>query len=262
VSGRGDAARLVGVSDSPETAERPRRVGPPGWVFAVVPFLLVGLLVAVVAIAARSSSDDDDAADDVAGPAAELPAVTAAASELIGSLPPAGQRAGALGARAGEIAAGLVTISDELEFAARFDRLPPAEAKLLGRSLGAIQRELSPSGIGGPRGDGDRHDDTVFALELVWAAAPILDPDADPSTQALNVLPAAVPLADDGDAIVAALIGGDYARAAELLDPVLSDAGAAEIVSGLAGDISDRVGALNDPARLREFQTAYNLQIP
>ncbi len=198
----------------------------------------------------------------MSGPAAELPAVTEAATELIGSVPPAAERAGALGARAGEIGAGLVAISDELEFAERFDRLPPAEAKLLGRSLGAIQRELSPSGIGGPRGDGDRHDDTVFALELVWAAAPILDPDADPAIQALNVLPAAVPLADDGDAIVAAVIAGDYEQAAELLDPVLSDAGAAEIVSGLAGDISDRVGALNDATRLREFQTAYNLQLP
>ena len=249
------------MSDVPEPAEPPRRVAVPGWVFAVVPFLLVGLLVAVVAIAVRSS-DDDDAAGDVSGPAAELPAVTQAATELIGAVPPAAERAGALGARAGEIGAGLVAISDELEFAERFDRLPPAEAKLLGRSLGAIQRELSPSGIGGPRGDGDRHDDTVFALELVWAAAPILDPEADPAIQALNVLPAAVPLADDGDAIVAAVTAGDYEQAAELLDPVLSDAGAAEIVSGLAGDISDRVGALNDATRLREFQTAYNLQLP
>ena len=242
-------------------AESPRRGVVPGWVFAVVPFLLVGLLVAVVAIAVRSSSDDDGA-EDVSGPAAGLPAVTEAATELIGSVPPVGERAGALGARAGAIGAGLVAISDELEFAERFDRLPPAEAKLLGRSLGAIQRELSPSGIGGPRRDGDRHDDTVFALELVWAAAPILDPDADPAAQALNVLPAAVPLADDGDAIVAAVIGRDYEQAAELLGPVLSEAGAAEIVSGLAGDISDRVGALNDATRLREFQTAYNLQLP
>jgi hypothetical protein len=255
------AARLPGVTSPPESTA-PRRGGVPGWVFVVVPFVLVGLLVGIIAAVVRSSGEEDDGGAEVSGPAADLPSVTAAATELLGAVPPPAERASALGARAGEIGAGLVEIADELEFAEQFDRLPPAGAKLLGRSLGAIQRELSPSDIGGPRHGDDRHGDTVFALELAWAAAPILDPAADPSTQALNVLPAAVPLADEGDEIVAAVVAGDHERAAELLDPVLSEAGAAEVVSGLAGDISDRVGALNDDTRLREFQTAYNLEIP
>jgi len=229
------------------------------WVFVVVPALVVGLIVAVVALAARPSDDADRPQLD--GPAAELPAVTAAATALLGTAPRPHERAAVIGARVGEIGYGLVTIGDELDFAAEFDRLPAAEAKRLGHLVGAIQRELSPSALGGPRGDGDRHDDTVFALQLVWAAAPVLDPETDAATQALNVLPAAVPLAESGDAIVAAVTAGDMERAADLLAPVLSEAGAAEIVSGLAGDLSDRLGERND-GRLAEFQDAYNLELP
>jgi hypothetical protein len=229
--------------------------------FAVIPALVVGLLVAVVAIGARSGSSDDDD-EDLDGPAAELPAVVEAARQLVGSVPPIEERAAAIGARAGDIAVGLVEVSDELDFAEQFDRLPPAEAKLLGRSLGAIQRELSPGDVGGPRDESDRRADTAFALALVWAAAPVLDPGADPVDQAYNVLPASVPLVAAGDDIAAAVAAGDFDQAAELLEPVLSETGAAEIVSGLAGEISDRVGARNDDVRLREFQKAYNLQIP
>jgi hypothetical protein len=231
-------------------------------VFAVVPALVVGLLVAVVAIAVRSDNSDDQGEEGVDRPAPELPAVVEAAEQLIGRVPPADERASAVGARAGEIAVGLVEISDELDFAERFDRLPPAEAEALGESLGAIQRQLSPGAVGGPRGEDDRRPDTLFALELVWAAAPVLDPEADPLTQAYNVLPASVPLADNGDDIAAAVGAGDFELAADLLEPVLSEAGAAEIISGLAGDISDRVGALNTDTRLRAFQDAYNLEIP
>lgn len=90
----------------------------------------------------------------------------------------------------------------------------------------------------------------------------MLDPAADPIVQAYNVLPASVPLAANGDDIAAAVAAQDFELAVDLLDPVLSEAGAAEIVSGLAGDISDRVGDRNDDARLRAFQDAYNLEIP
>jgi hypothetical protein len=233
----------------------------PGWVFAVVPALVVGLLVGIVAIAARSGSDDD-AEPGLDAVAAELPAVVEAADVLIGAVPPADERAGAIGRRAGEVAGGLVDISDELEFAAEFDRLPAAGAEVLGESLGAIQRQLSPEEVGGPRGDDDRGPDTRFALELVWSAAPVLDPVADPIQQAYNVLPASVPLAENGDDIAAAVAAGDFDHAADLLEPILSEAGAAEVISGLAGDISDRVGARNDDTRLRAFQDAYNLEIP
>lgn len=248
------------TDEGPGPQRRGRARGGGTWVFVVGPALIVGLIVAAVAIATRPA--DDDGAERLGGPAAELPAVVEAAAALFGAAPPPAERAEAIGRRTGEIGLGLVEIDDETDFAARFDRLPPAEAKLLGQLLGAIQRELSPTAIGGPRGDGDRSDDMAFAVELVWAAAPVLDAAAPPEQQALNVLPASVPLADDGDAIVAAVVAADYAGAAALLDPVLSEAGAAEIVSGLAGDISDRVGQRNDDVRLREFQDAYNLQIP
>jgi len=231
----------------------------PTWVFVVVPAVVVGLLVGIVAVAARSGSDDDGP-ERLGGPAAELPAVAEAVASLLGNTPDS-EVAGALGQRAGEIAIGLVEVNDDIEFVEQFDRLPDDEARLLGRSLGSIQRELSPSGIGGPRGGDDRGADTVFALELVWAAAQVLDPAADPTVQAFNVLPASVPLAENGDDIAAAVVAGDMVRADELLQPVLSEAGAAEVVSGLAGDISDRLGERNDD-RLAEFQDAYNLQIP
>ncbi len=240
----------------------PRGGGVPGWVFAVVPAVVVGLLVAVVGIAVRSGDSDEPREEGVDRPAPELPAVVEAAELLIGRVPPVPERAAAVGARAGEIARGLVDLSDDLEFAQRFDRLPPAEAELLGEALGAIQRQLSPRAVGGPRGGDDRRPDMTFALQLVWAAAPVLDPDAAPLIQAYNVLPASVPLADNGDEIAAAVAAGAFERAAELLEPVLSEAGAAEIISGLAGDISDRVGARNDDTRLRAFQDAYNREIP
>jgi len=237
------------------------RRGPrvPTWVYLVVPGLVVALIVGAVAVGVRSGLDDDDI-EQLDGPAAALPAVAEASTELLGSTPDAGV-VGALGRRAGEIAVGLVELNDEREFAAEFDRLPDDEARLLGRTLGSIQREVSPSGIGGPRGGDDRESDTVFALELVWSAAGVLDAEASPTQQAFNVLPAAVPLADNGEDIANAVVAEDFERAAELLGPVLSEAGAAEVVSGLAGDISDRLGERNDD-RLDEFQESYNLQLP
>ena len=237
------------------------RRGPlvPTWVFVLVPGLVVALIVGAVAVSVRSG-DDEGGTERLDGPAAALPAVAEASTELLGSVPDSGV-AGALGGRAGEIAVGLVELNDEREFIAEFDRLPDDEARLLGRTLGSIQREVSPSGIGGPRGGDDRELDTVFALELVWTAAGVLDATASPTHQAFNVLPAAVPLADNGEEIAAAVVAEDFERAAELLGPVLSEAGAAEVVSGLAGDISDRLGERNDD-RLEEFREAYTLQLP
>ncbi|MFV0306162.1 MAG: hypothetical protein ACK5OX_00275 [Desertimonas sp.] len=243
----------------------PVRAKPPrsgcSWVFVVIPAFVVATIVIIVGAAARSGQDDDRPGARIPGPAAELPAVSEALTTLVGEVPTIDRRAATLGERAGVIAVGLVEIDDEVEFAAQFDRLPDPEAEALGEALGAVQRELSPEQLGGPRRGGDRVDDMAFALAVIWAAAPVLDPAATPETQALNVLPASVPLADDGDGIVAAVIAGDMATAAELLDPVLSEAGAAELISGLAGDISDRVGD-EDRDRLAAFQEAYNLELP
>lgn len=257
-----DSSATAAPPLDPELASR-RGCGCGSWIFVVVPAVIVGLLVAAVAIGARSDSDDEDGPGaQIEGPAAELPAVSSALTALVGDVAPPADRARALGARAGEIGRGLVDIGDDVEFAGQFDRLPAESAELLGESLGAVQRELSPDALGGPRRDGNRIEDMVFALEVVWAAAPVLDPTAEPQVQALNVLPAAVPLAETGDEIVAAVVAGDMESAAVLLDPVLSEAGAVEVVSGLAGDISDRVGELNDDDRLDAFREAYNLELP
>lgn len=245
---------------SPPSASGGRRGRGCGtWAFVVVPALVVGLLVLVVALAARPDGDDTPR---LSGPAAELPAVIEATTTLLGADPGRDGRADALGERIGTIGRALAEENDETAFVAEFDRFPPDEAKLIGRLLGSIQRELSPSSVGGPRAGDERAADTQFALQLVMAAAPELEPGADAETHARNVLPAVISSIDEGDEIVAAVAASDVATAAELLEPVLSEAGAAEIVSGLAGDISDRVGERNDRVRLREFQTAYNLQIP
>ena len=62
-------------------------------------------------------------------------------------------------------------------FAAEFDRLPDAEARLLGRTLGAIQAQLSPTAVDGARDDDDRAPDIVFALQLARAVVQAADPD-------------------------------------------------------------------------------------
>lgn len=232
-----------------------------GCLFAIVPAVLVGVLVAVAAIVVRDDQAEDGPGARIEGPAAELPAVGEALTVLADRVPAPDERAEALGVAVGEIGRALIETDDELAFAESFDVLPVDGAELLGEALGAVQREVSPGELGGPRRGGDRTADMAFALELVWAAAPVLDPDSSPDEQALNVLPAAVPLADTGDAIVAAVVAADFDEAAELLDPVLSDAGAAEIVSGLAGDLSDRIGPRDDD-RLDAFQDAYNLELP
>lgn len=261
-----DEDRLAAAEDDDQGAGRARHAGTrvPGWVFFVVPLLLVGGIVGAIAVAARSDTDEGGV-EPISGPAADLPSVAAALDELA----PAPDEpadvddpATLIGLRVGAFGTGLVEVGDRNEFTREYGLLPDDGAEELGEALGALQRELSPTALGGPRGGDERHGDTVFALRLVWPAAQALDPSASPEQQALNVLPAAVPLADTGDEIVAAVVAGDMETAAELLEPVLSDAGAAEVVSGLAGDLSDRLGNRNEPDRLEAFQEAYNLELP
>ena len=128
------AAAKLGAELRGMTATRRRRRvarrGVPGWLFVVVPLVLSAALVGGISIAVRSSSDDGDSTPDLSGPAAELPAVTDAATELLGTPPPAAAMAAALGTAYGEVTVGLGTITDEVQFAERFERLPDAEAKL------------------------------------------------------------------------------------------------------------------------------------
>ena len=82
-----------------------------------------------------------------------MPAVVAAAQDLFGTVPP--PRPSCPPSSAGPTARSRWAFSelgeeaDDLDFAARFDRLPDAEARLLGRTLGAIQTQLSPTEVDG-----------------------------------------------------------------------------------------------------------------
>ena len=224
---------------------------------------LSALIVGAIAVAVRGGSDEGEG-DAISGPAAGLPAVVGAAEELIGSVPPADSVATELGRRYGEITAALAEVDDEVAFAAEFDRLPDAEARLAGRTLGEIQSELSPTAVDGSRGDADRAPDIVFALEMARAAVQTTDPDASARDQALAVLPFAVQDLVGFDEIADTFASGDLVALATRIDTgesgetgeggALTEAGAAEVVSSVANLVSERIpeGELRD-----EFLNGY-----
>ena len=244
------------------STEQPRRP-LPFWVFAVVPLVLAALLVGGVSIAVRSSADNDDEAEDISGPAAELPAVVEAAAEL-----GAAADGVALGERYGTITAAYATLTDDVDFAARFDRLPDAEARLLGRTLGAIQAQLSPTAVGGAREDGDRGPDIVYALELARGTVRALDPSLSPRDQALAALPFAVQDLEGFDGLAEQFTTGDLTALAATIDATasgetgetgaLTEAGAAELVSSVAFLIRQRLP--EEYAAL--FDEAYQAALP
>jgi len=245
--------------------EQPVRRPVPGWLFVVVPMTVAALLVGGVAIAVRSS--DDGGAEDISGPAAELPAVIDAAEQLRTTPDPA-----ALGAAYGEVVRGYSEITDELDFAAAFDRLPDAEAELLGRTLGAIQGQLSPAAIGGARDEDDRRPDIVYALALARGMIQALDPGAAARDQALAVLPFSVQDLVGFDEIAELFASGDLTTLATRIDTgesgesgergVLSDAGAAELISSVAFLIGQRLPATQDDDFATLFTDAYNGALP
>ena len=243
---RGRAARLM--------ADPPRR-GLPGWVWVVVPMTVSALLFGALAVAVRSDGDDGDG-ESIAGPAEEIPAVVGAADELLGTVPPPASIAEELGTRYGEVTVGFGELQDELDFAAEFDRLPDAEARLLGRTLGAIQAQLSPTDVGGARTGDDRQADILFALRLARSTIEAIDPDGTPREQALAILPFAVQDLTGFDEIAAMFADGDLDALAARIDGALSDAGAAELVSSVANAVSERLPATDDDLS-SEFLDAY-----
>lgn len=240
-----------------EQPRSPKRV--PTWLFVVVPMVLAGGLVAAVSIAVRSGNDDGTTTQDVSGPAATLPAVTDAARQLLPTVPAQSEMAAELGRAYGEVTAGLATITDEVQFAQRFRRLPDAEAKLLGRTLGAIQAQLTPQSAGGPRGERDRSADILFALSMARATVQATDPDATARDQALAVLPFSVQDLEGFDSLAATFAAGDMAALAPRIDGALSDAGAAELVSSIAYLIGQRIPAGD---LVTAFNDAYNAELP
>ena len=192
------------------------------------------------------SGGDDDGAEDISGPAAELPAVVDAAEQLRTTTD-----AVTLGGQYGTITAAYATLDDDVEFAAEFDRLPDAEAEVLGRTLGAIQNQLSPTADRRRphgRGPGARH---RLRPRLARGTVQALDPAASPRDQALAVLPFAVQDLVGFDALAEQFASGDLTALAATIDATesgesgatgaLTDAGAAEIVSSIAFLIRQRL---------------------
>jgi hypothetical protein len=249
-----------------EQRAEPARRRVPGWLFVVVPMLFAALLVGGVSIAVRSSGDDEGG-EDISGPAAELPAVVDAAAQLRTTAD-----AVTLGRQYGTIAAAYATLEDDVEFAAEFDRLPDAEAELLGRTLGGIQNQLSPTAIGGARTDEDRAPDIVYALGLARGAVQALDPDASARDQALAVLPFAVQDLVGFDALAEQFAGGDLRALAATIDATqsgesgttgaLTEAGAAEVVSSIAFLLRQRLPVDGDTDYAALFDAAYQQALP
>ncbi len=230
------------------------RRGLPGWVWVVVPMVVSALLFGALAVAVRGGGDSDG--ESIAGPAEELPAVVGAADELLGTVPLPASIAEELGTRYGEVTVGFGEFEDELDFVAEFDRLPDAEARLLGRTLGAIQAQLSPTGVGGARTGDDRQADILFALRLGRSTIEAIDPDGTPREQALAILPFAVQDLTGFDEIAAMFADGDLDALSARIDDALSDAGAAELVSSVANAVSERLPATDDDLS-SEFLDAY-----
>ena len=231
---------IDGPAPGPGGGPPRRRV--PGWVWVVVPMVLSALVFGALTVAVRSSGDDED--DAISGPAGQLPAVVAAAQDLLGTVPPEAQLPTELGAAYGEVTLGFSELGDEgddLAFAERFDRLPDAEARLLGRTLGEIQTQLSPTEVDGARGDDDRAPDVLFALQLARAMGQTLAPDGTARDQALEMLPFSVQDLTGFDEIADTFAAGDLVVLAQRIDAALSDAGAAELVSSVANAVSQRL---------------------
>jgi len=229
-------------------------------VFFVVPLILSAALVGGIAIAVRSNRDDGGSTPDLSGPAAELPAVTDAATQLLGTPPPADGRAAALGTVYGEVTAGLGSITDEVQFAERFERLPDAESKLVGRTLGAIQAQLTPEGAGGARPADERSADILFALAMSRAMVQAVVPDASPRDQALAVLPFSIQDLDGFDSLAASFAAGDLTAVARRVEPALTGAGAAELISSIAFLMGQKIPADRDLGKT--FDTAYQAALP
>ena len=236
------------------------RKGLPTWVFVVVPMVLAAALVGGVAIAVRSSSDDGVSGPKVSGPAAGLPAVTDAAHELLDHQPASTAIAADLGAAYGAVTVGLTTVTDEVQFAQRFERLPDAEAKLLGRTLGAIQAQLTPKVTGGPRQPSDRSGDILLALALARSTIQAAKPDASARDQALAVLPFSVQDLPGFDGLASTFASGDMTTLAPKIDAALSESGAAEIVSTIAYFIGEQLPA--GSTLVTAFNTAYQAELP
>ena len=152
VDGGGGQARCRAARPGPRRRwSRSRADGGragPGWVWVVVPMVLSALLFGALAVAVRSSGEETTS---ISGPPGSCRLSSPRPTTCWGRSRPRRRRQRA-GPGYGEVTLGFERIvEDDHDFAAEFDRLPDAEARLLGRTLGAIQAELSPTALGGAR---------------------------------------------------------------------------------------------------------------
>lgn len=220
--------------------------------------VLSALVVGAIAVAVRGTGDADD---EISGPAGQLPAVVGAAEQLLGTVPDESSIAIELGEAYGEVTLGFAALAedgDDLAFAEEFDRLPDAEARLLGRTLGEIQAQLSPTEVDGAREEDDRPGDMLFALQLARATIQTIEPDATPREQALAILPFSVQDLTGFDEIAELFATGDLTALVSRIEGALPESGAAELISSVANETSERLPTIDDVDYATEFFDGYN----
>ena len=209
------------------------------------------LLFGAVAVAVRTSGDDEG--ESISGPA-EASCRRSSTPPRTCSGPCRRRRtiADELGAAYGEVTRRVQPsspTSDDWPSPPRFDRLPDAEARLLGRTLGAIQAQLSPTEVDGAA-DGRRPGAPTSCSPSALARATVvtIDPDGTARDQALAMLPFSRPGPDRvRRPRRPSSSAGDLDALAARIDAALSDAGAAELVSSVANVVSARLADATSP---------------
>ena len=85
-------------------------------------------------------------------------------------------------------------------------------------------------------------------------------PDASPRDQALAVLPFSIQDLEGFDSLADTFATGDLTALAQRVDPALSDAGAAELISSIAFLMGQKIPADGDLGTT--FNTAYQAALP
>ena len=106
----------------------------------------------------------------------------------------------------------------------------------------------------------ERNADILFALAMSRAMVQATLPDASPRDQALAVLPFSIQDLDGFDSLADTFATGDLTALAQRVDPALSDAGAAELISSIAFLMGQKIPADGDLGKT--FNTAYQAALP
>ena len=187
--------------------------------------------------------------------------MTDAATQLLGTPPAADAVAAELGTAYGDVTVGLGTITDELQFAQRFERLPDAEAKLVGRTLGAIQAQLTPEGAGGvAHGRRAQRRHPVRPGDVPGDGAGRRSPMPRRATRRSPCCRSRSRTSRASTRSPTRSRPATWPRWRQRVDPALSDAGAAELISSIAFLMGQKIPAEGELGTT--FNTAYQAALP